>query len=42
MAQMPTCSFDMIHVPQPYFTTEGWNLPSYGSKPNYSPLEANT
>jgi hypothetical protein len=42
MAPMPTSSFDMSHVPQPYFTTGSWNLPSYRSNPSYSLSGANT
>jgi hypothetical protein len=42
MAPMPTSSFDMSHVPQPSFTTGGWNLPSYGSSPGYALSGANT
>jgi hypothetical protein len=42
MAPMPTSSFDMSHVPQPDFTMGGWNLPSYGSIPNYALSRANT
>jgi hypothetical protein len=42
MAAMPTSSFDMSHVPQPYFTMGGWNIPSFGSSPRYAISGANT
>jgi hypothetical protein len=42
MAPMPVSSFDMSHVPQPTFTTGGWNFPSYGSNPSYALSGANT
>jgi hypothetical protein len=42
MNPIPTSSFDMSHVPQPAFTTRGWNFPSYRSNPSYVLSGANT